>query len=158
MSFQNAFSFQDSFSIILFFCCPFGIWVVFPDGVLFLLLSVRELGCFPERSIVSVVVRSGIWLFSRTGYCFRRHSSGNWGVFPDGRCSFGITGAGRKPPPVGNLPLSGIHSVGSLPLSGVSPCREQMYAGGGRFFSGKRYFCAGFSFSGFSLFKKGNGG
>jgi len=67
-----------------FCCCPFGNLVAFPDGVLFLLLSVREFGCFPERSVVSVAVRSGIGLFSRTEYCFCCCPFGIWVVFPDG--------------------------------------------------------------------------
>ena len=54
------------FPLYYFLYCPFGNRVVFPDGVLFLLLSVRELGYFSEQGIVSVVVRSGFGLFSRT--------------------------------------------------------------------------------------------
>ncbi len=69
-------------------CCfwrlPFGNWGVFPNGVLFSASSVRELGCFSERSVVSGVIRSGIGVFSRTECCFWRLPFGNLGVFPDG--------------------------------------------------------------------------
>jgi len=69
-------------------CCflrhPFGNWGVFPDGVLFSASFVRELGYFSERGVVFCVIRSGIWVFSRTGCCFRRLPFGYWGVFPDG--------------------------------------------------------------------------
>lgn len=53
--------------------------------MLFLLLSVRELGCFPGRSVVFVIVRSGIGLFSRT----------------EG-ATLALQEPGGRPPPVGS--------------------------------------------------------
>ncbi len=120
-----------------FLRCTFGNLGVFPNGVLFSALSVRELVCFSERGIVPGVIRSGIWVFSRTGCCFLRHSFGYWGVFPNGVLSpalfvrefgcfpgrkgpFGILGAGRELRTAGRKS----HTAGREPRTVGSKCMQ----------------------------------